>query len=93
MDALIRNCAFRYECPRSWEDLQETEEGRVRFCNACESPVYLCETDAELRRHMVSDHCVAIPLRLRGRKPNLGGLEARSITMGVPRWDPPEQDS
>lgn len=92
MEHLIRNCAFRFACPRDWDQLQETEEGSVRFCNTCESPVYLCETDAELRRHMVTDHCVAIPLRLReqrltsGAEGRLGGL-----TMGVLR-NLPEDD-
>lgn len=61
----IRNCRFRYACPRDWDQLQETGEDGTRYCDACDSVVYLCDTDAQLRRHILDDHCVAIPMRLR----------------------------
>ena len=67
MEPTIRNCTFRYACPRDWDQLQETKRNGIRYCDACDANVYLCETDAQLLRHMLSDHCVAIPMKLRER--------------------------
>jgi uncharacterized protein (DUF1810 family) len=47
--------------------LQETKRDGIRYCDACDSNVYLCETDSQLLRHILSDHCVAIPMQLRDR--------------------------
>jgi hypothetical protein len=36
----IRNCRFAYKCSAKWEDLQETGDEFIRFCDDCEKEVY-----------------------------------------------------
>jgi uncharacterized protein (TIGR02996 family) len=48
----IENCQvqFAFRCPKRWEKLQETEDSRVRFCEACGKNVHFCGTVAEARQ-------------------------------------------
>lgn len=57
----IRNCAvkFRFRCPKTWDELQTTEDEGRRFCGECERSVFLCNTDAETILHARAGHCVA----------------------------------
>jgi hypothetical protein len=58
----LYNCepVFQYECPRQWEQLQETTKPGVRFCGACEKLVYFCNTPEEFVRQGELGRCVAI---------------------------------
>ena len=56
----IRNCQFKFECPRSWDSLEETADERVRHCNECNRMVVLCRTSKQLKRALMDDYCVAI---------------------------------
>lgn len=103
MEPLVGKCTFLFMCPREWDQLKKTEEHAVRFCDMCEAPVYLRETDAELRVHIVADHCVAIGFRRGEQRPfaratsavdrmtgdmrEESGLRPGSITVGVPKRD------
>lgn len=64
-----------YRCPRSWQSLVPTESPDVRYCTACERPVFYCQTAEELNEHTARGDCVAFasePEDLSGR-----------ITMGM----------
>jgi hypothetical protein len=59
----IRNCRFKFECPRSWDGLEETADERVRHCNECNRMVVLCRTSRQLKRAIIDNFCVAIEVR------------------------------
>jgi hypothetical protein len=58
----IRNCEFRFKCPRSWDGLEETADERVRHCNECNRMVVLCRTAKQLKRAIIDNFCVAIEI-------------------------------
>jgi uncharacterized protein (TIGR02996 family) len=62
---LIENCVpdFEFVCPKRWQDLAETEQAGVRFCDKCEKNVYHCDTVREARAHAEEGHCVAVDTR------------------------------
>lgn len=55
----IRNCRFAFKCDMKWDDLSETEDEDIRFCNSCEKEVYFCINDDELARAVRLNRCVA----------------------------------
>ena len=44
----IRNCKLAYECPLLWENLQETKDPAIRFCNKCKENVVHVKNAKEL---------------------------------------------
>lgn len=52
------NCALRYRCPKSWDELKKTADGNIRFCDECNTKVYWIESD-ELQNYAGSSKCVA----------------------------------
>lgn len=63
----IRNCKFRYECSKKWEDLMQTFDKDVRYCHQCGSDVHYCRTQEELYEAMADNYCVAVEIK---RSPN-----------------------
>ncbi len=59
-DGDVRNCPFAYRCDKRWENLTTTENPRIRHCDACELPVYLCRTREELTRAIFARQCIAL---------------------------------
>ena len=59
----IRNCQFKFECPKIWDDLAETADERVRHCGECNRMVIFCRTAKQLKRAIVDNYCVAIEVR------------------------------
>lgn len=59
----IRNCQFKFECPKIWDDLEETADERVRHCGECNRMVIFCRTAKQLKRAIVDNYCVAIEVR------------------------------
>lgn len=57
----VRNCpvAFRFQCPKLWDQLATTDRPGVRHCDRCASDVFFCRTDAETIAHAKAGHCVA----------------------------------
>ncbi len=41
------HCKFEYECPKRWEELDNTEEAGVKYCGHCKKKVYLAKDQAE----------------------------------------------
>lgn len=57
----IDDCRFGFECTQTWSGLTEVPgQAKVRFCTACEAPVYYCEDQAELAKHSALGRCIAI---------------------------------
>src|SRR5690242_17304803 len=47
----IRNCfVLAYQCPKTWESLQETKDKNVKFCGSCGHNVYYVQDIEELER-------------------------------------------
>lgn len=60
--AQIRNCPFRFDCSKTWDALQETEDMTIRFCEQCQRPVHYCKTQSELHEAIVKDQCVLVEI-------------------------------
>jgi uncharacterized protein (TIGR02996 family) len=61
--------AFRFQCPKQWEQLTPTDVGRVRNCESCQQHVHFCTSLQEARSHAARGNCVALSLAL-VRKPD-----------------------
>ncbi len=57
----IRNCIFAFKCSADWDDLDETEDDSVKFCQGCQREVHFCDTDEQLVLAVKRNKCVAIP--------------------------------
>jgi hypothetical protein len=55
----IRNCRFAFKCEMKWDDLNETGDEDIRFCNSCEKEVHFCINDDALARAVRLNRCVA----------------------------------
>lgn len=70
-DSLIRNCHFKFRCPKKWDDLQHSSEQRFaespRRCDECQQLVWAADTKAQLAEHILHDRCVAITPELYDR--------------------------
>lgn len=55
----IGNCKFIFKCPKQWDELEETKNPGVRFCNACDRGVYLAEDEETVALLASLDKCVA----------------------------------
>ena len=75
----IRNCRFAFKCEMKWDDLNETGDEDVRFCNSCEKEVHFCINDDELARAVRLNRCVAFvrmqDIPLMGLVINKNGLD------------------
>jgi len=80
----IENCEprFEFECPKRWEHLQATGDEKVRFCDACQKPVFHCDTVAEAQEHAWEGECVAIDSCVGRKKGDLRTGE-RMLRMGL----------
>ncbi len=63
MQDMIRNCEFRYQCPKDWDSLIPTTVASQRHCPECQKTVYFCRTASELMREIKANHCVAVEIR------------------------------
>ncbi len=58
-EAKIR-CAFRFKCPKVWDNLQPTHQDGIRHCPECDRDVHSALTEEEFRRHADEGQCVAV---------------------------------
>ena len=56
----IRNCIFAFKCKAEWDELDNTEDDRIKFCNDCQKEVYLCSDDDQLVKAIKLNRCVAL---------------------------------
>ncbi|MDH5300131.1 MAG: hypothetical protein OEW58_02070 [Gammaproteobacteria bacterium] len=61
MSIKVRFCEFSFKCPKLWQNLDETDDPAVRYCNSCQQQVYLCVGREELRDALNKGYCVALP--------------------------------
>ena len=68
---LIRNCEFKFKCPKKWDDLRVSSSLRAmdspRRCDECHKLVWKVDTEEELAQHVLNNRCVAISPELYGR--------------------------
>jgi hypothetical protein len=59
----IHNCPqlFANQCPKSWQELQPTQDDRRRYCSTCENSVYECRTPDEFVSLGLEGKCVSLP--------------------------------
>ena len=69
----LENCGLKteFECPKTWDQLQETGENQVRFCSACKRTVQYCGTIDEAKQQAFEGQCVAIDIRVLRRPGDL----------------------
>ena len=60
MTTFIRNCVFAFKCEKKWEQLTQTKNTDVRFCDACQREVFFCKADDQLRESIVLNRCIAV---------------------------------
>jgi hypothetical protein len=56
----LRNCRFKFDCPKRWDGLERTDKANVRYCDHCKEDVHFCDTTRELRDAIEKNLCVAI---------------------------------
>ena len=59
---VIRNCEFKFKCPKQWDFLELTDEEDQRDCNECHQIVYFCKTGKQLMAAIKEDRCVAVKI-------------------------------
>ena len=72
----IRNCKFAFKCSAKWDDLQETADEYIKFCDDCQKEVFFCENDDDLVAQVHLNRCVAI-LKPNTKEMFLGDIEYR----------------
>jgi hypothetical protein len=70
----IRNCKFAYKCSAKWDNLQETEDESIRFCDECQKEVFFCDGDDTLISLVKLNRCIAI-LKPNSKEYLLGDIE------------------
>jgi uncharacterized protein (TIGR02996 family) len=92
----VRRVQFDFLCDRRWEDLRPTEDGTVRFCEACRQNVHYCDTITEARRHASGGHCIALDLgvirRERDLQPEMMFLGRPSPALMRQEWERMQPD-
>jgi len=65
-EPVIRGCEFKFRCKKTWDALESPENypKGVKYCQTCKRDVFLVETDLDLKKAVLKNHCVAIPLKM-----------------------------
>ena len=68
---LIRNCEFKFKCPKRWDDLETSSSPSAfdspRRCSECHQLVWKADTEEQLAKYILHDYCVAITPELYDR--------------------------
>lgn len=56
----IRNCVFAFKCAAVWDELEDTADESIKFCQDCQKEVHYCADDDELVVAVRLNRCVAI---------------------------------
>ncbi|MEM9948941.1 MAG: hypothetical protein AAF810_23150, partial [Cyanobacteria bacterium P01_D01_bin.36] len=72
----ILNCVFSFQCPQTWEALEQTEDGNRRFCQECQKDVHYVDSMQDLHKAQVAGHCVAA---------NIHRSESYPPVLGMPK--------
>lgn len=81
--ALEERLRVTKSCRRRWEALQETDEPRARYCDACDQIVHRVVTVVDARIRARQGECVAVPLEIaRETRLRLAPDEDRRLIVG-----------
>ena len=80
---LIRNCAWKFKCNKTWDSLLHAEHyvfEKVRYCPDCKENVHLVRSEKSLLLAIDHNNCVAIPFEItmsyqQMNKPLLGSIQ------------------
>ena len=53
-------CRFSFVCDRRWQDLPQTQEPGVLFCDRCRTQVHICMTAKEAVASIAAKRCVVL---------------------------------
>ena len=58
----IENCRrwFKFLCPKTWGQLERTNQFDVRYCLSCRKNVYYCDSLEAVAEHRQAGHCICI---------------------------------
>lgn len=71
----IGNCRVVLDCPKLWNSLAVTGEAKVRHCDRCAKPVFLCNTRDEVEANVRAGNCIAIAVGEDQRPMFVGRME------------------
>ncbi len=73
----IANCRgwFKFLCPKTWGQLERTNQLDVRYCPTCRQNVFYCDSLKALEEHRKAGHCVCV---------EAGVEEDRTMYLGEP---------
>lgn len=78
----IINCSLKYQCGNRWEDLDTTNQPKVRYCRECDRGVHQCDNEAEYQQAIKLKQCVALNKASKGDSDYVLGVpETPSITI------------
>jgi uncharacterized protein (TIGR02996 family) len=99
--APIENCRaeFSFECPKQWEQIQKTDDARIRTCESCGRDVFFCDTISQAHQLASRGECVALDSRIVRRSDDLTprprlvlGIMHPSRSERVERREPPSRN-
>lgn len=69
------NPSFRMDfvCHKKWNEMQPTENSKVRFCEDCEKNVYFCDNIVEARELGYQGCCIGIDVGVKRKEKDLMG--------------------
>ena len=82
----IRNCEFRFKCPKLWDSLELTGDDTIRLCGKCNRTVHYCKTPLQLHAAIIANQCICVEIQ------DSVKVESR-LTVGEPLGSPYFVDS
>ncbi len=55
-------CTFSFQCPKTWDQLCETDNPTMRYCLHCNRDVLLVQTEADFSHYREQGGCIAVPV-------------------------------
>jgi uncharacterized protein (TIGR02996 family) len=83
---------FDFMCDRQWDEMQTTDDRRVRYCDSCRQTVHFSDTIEEARHHARAGHCVAVNQRVKRRKNDLVEYVVMAGVLALPEDEPPRRE-
>ncbi|TNE49291.1 MAG: hypothetical protein EP343_12295 [Deltaproteobacteria bacterium] len=74
---------FHFECPMTWDELEETGESNQRWCKECEKRVFWCHNNVEAGLRAEQNECIAVPAWL---AEGVRNEEYGVIVVGMPNY-------
>jgi len=62
-----------FVCPKKWNEMQSTENRKVRFCDDCQKNVYFCDNIVEARELGGQGCCIGIAVGIKRKEEDLVG--------------------